>query len=327
MAEYLASNNASTTLATASINATATSFTVASGQGDRFPSPSGGSYTLICFENGSTREIMCIVGRSTDTMTVGIPGSASANVAGRNYESILGMTAATWTSGAVISCRATAALLVLGANASANLPATIHAATAKTPVVDADEVVLVDSAASWVIKKFTLTTLWTWIQTHLASPGAIGATTAATLRGTTVESTIATGTAPFIVASTTEVANLKAATSTTADSATKSGIPQNSQSAAYTTVLADANKHLLHPTADNNARTFTIDSNANVAYVVGTTLTFVNQINTLTIAITSDTLTLAGIGTTGSRTLNSSGMATAIKIEATKWVISGSGLS
>lgn len=183
---YVASNNGSTTLATASINSTATSFTVASGQGDRFPSPTGGDYTLVTFENGSTREIMCIVGRSTDTFTVGIPGSASANVAGRNYESIFGMSATTWTSGAVISCRATSALIVAGVNSTPGAIATVtHAATAKTPVIDADEIGLIDSAASWVLKKFTLTTLWTWIQTHLASPGAIGATTPAAISGTT----------------------------------------------------------------------------------------------------------------------------------------------
>ena len=104
-------------------------------------------------------------------------------------------------------------------------------------------------------------------------------------------------------------------------------INQNSKSIAYTTVLGDANQHLSHPATDNVARTFTIDSNANVAYPIGTTITFVNQINTLTIAITVDTLTLSGSGTVGSRTLNSSGMATALKVEATKWVISGSGLS
>ena len=104
-------------------------------------------------------------------------------------------------------------------------------------------------------------------------------------------------------------------------------IPQNSQSAAYTTVLADAGKHILHPTADNNARTFTIDSNANVAYVIGTAITFVNQINTVTIAITSDTLTLSPGGTTGSRTLAAAGIATALKVSATGWVISGTGLT
>jgi hypothetical protein len=106
-------------------------------------------------------------------------------------------------------------------------------------------------------------------------------------------------------------------------------IPQNSQSAAYTTVLADAGKHLLHPSADTTARTFTIASNASVAYVVGTALTFVNQngAGVLTIAITSDTMRLAGAGTTGSRTLAANGMATALKIASTEWIISGSGLT
>jgi hypothetical protein len=104
-------------------------------------------------------------------------------------------------------------------------------------------------------------------------------------------------------------------------------IPQNSKSTAYTTVLADANKHILHPTADNNARTFTIAANAAVAYPIGTAITFVNQINTVTIAINSDTLVLAGAGTTGSRTLAANGMATALKIDSTTWMISGSGLT
>lgn len=106
-----------------------------------------------------------------------------------------------------------------------------------------------------------------------------------------------------------------------------STIAQNSQSAAYTTVLGDRNKQILHPAADNNARTFTIDSNANVAYPIGTALTFVNKINTVTIAITSDTLTMAGTGSTGSRTLAANGMATALKIATTEWMITGTGLT
>ncbi len=107
------------------------------------------------------------------------------------------------------------------------------------------------------------------------------------------------------------------------------GLPQNSQSAAYTTVLADAGKHILHPSADTTARTFTIDSNANVAYPIGTALTFVNQAaaGALTIAITSDTMRLAGPGTTGSRTLAANGIATALKLTSTEWIISGTGLS
>lgn len=104
-------------------------------------------------------------------------------------------------------------------------------------------------------------------------------------------------------------------------------IPQNSQSAAYTTVLKDAGKHILHPAADNNARTFTIDSNANVPYPLGTAITFVNKINVVTIAITSDTLTWAEDGSTGNRSLAANGIATALKIASTEWLISGVGLT
>lgn len=106
-----------------------------------------------------------------------------------------------------------------------------------------------------------------------------------------------------------------------------SQVPQNSQSAAYTLVLSDAQKHILHPTADNNARTFTIPANSSVAYPIGTCITFINEINTVTIAITTDTMKLAGAGTTGSRTLAANGMATAIKTASTTWWISGTGLT
>ncbi len=103
--------------------------------------------------------------------------------------------------------------------------------------------------------------------------------------------------------------------------------PINSQSAAYTLVLADAGKTILHPIADNNARTFTIPANSSVVYPVGTVITFVNLINTVTIAITSDTMYLAGDGTTGSRTLAAYGVASAVKVASTTWIISGNGLT
>jgi hypothetical protein len=113
------------------------------------------------------------------------------------------------------------------------------------------------------------------------------------------------------------------------DAQLSSLVRQNSQSTAYTTVLTDGGKHLLHPAADTTARTFTIDSNANVAYPIGTALTFVNQHGggIITIAITADTMRLAGAGTTGSRTLAADGFATALKITSTEWIISGTGLT
>lgn len=107
------------------------------------------------------------------------------------------------------------------------------------------------------------------------------------------------------------------------------GIPQNSQSTAYTLVLSDANKHILHPSADTTARTMTIPANSSVAFPIGTAVTFVNQdsAGVMTIAITTDTMRLAGAGTTGSRTLAANGVATALKITSTEWIISGTGLT
>jgi len=105
-------------------------------------------------------------------------------------------------------------------------------------------------------------------------------------------------------------------------------VPVNSQSAAYTLVLADSGKVILHPASDANARTFTIPANSSVAYPVGTAITFINMTSqVVTIAITTDTMYLSAAGTTGSRSLAQYGSATAIKITSTNWIISGSGLT
>jgi len=105
-------------------------------------------------------------------------------------------------------------------------------------------------------------------------------------------------------------------------------IPVNSQSAAYTAVLADSGKVIFHPSTDANARTFTIPANSSVAYPIGTAITFINMTsNVVTIAITTDTMYLSSAGTTGSRSLAQYGSATAIKMTSTTWLISGSGLT
>jgi hypothetical protein len=113
------------------------------------------------------------------------------------------------------------------------------------------------------------------------------------------------------------------------DAQLSSLIRQNSQSAAYTLVLTDGGKHILHPSADTTARVFTIPANSSVAFPIGTAVTFVNQASagTITISITTDTMRLAGAGTTGSRTLAANGIATALKITSTEWIISGTGLT
>lgn len=105
-------------------------------------------------------------------------------------------------------------------------------------------------------------------------------------------------------------------------------IPINSQSTNYTLVLADSGKSIFHPSTDANSRTFTIPDNGSVAYPLGTAVSFLNMsVNSLTIAITTDTMYLSSAGTTGSRTLAQYGSATAIKMTSTTWMIAGSGLT
>lgn len=103
-----------------------------------------------------------------------------------------------------------------------------------------------------------------------------------------------------------------------------------SDSSARAIVLEDANtRFLLHPSADTTARTWTIPANGSVPFPVGSVLRFVNQnaAGVITIAITTDTMRLAGAGTTGSRSLAANGLAEAIKIATTEWIISGTGLT
>lgn len=141
----------------------------------------------------------------------------------------------------------------------------------------------------------------------------------------------------FLVADSTAAAGVRYAsrselfgTGLTASEVGTRNIPINSQSTNYTLVAADSGGCIYHPTSDTTARTWTIPSNASVAYPVGTAITFDNDIGAgvITISINSDTLVWVGeAGGIGSRTLASGGQATAVKVQSTRWRISGSGLT
>lgn len=165
--KYVATNKGSTTVG-ANFNETATTFTVGTGEGARLPAPTGGDYTLLVLQNtAGVREIICVVGRTGDVCTVGIPGSAAANVAGRNYEAIYGMAAASWVIGDVVSCRPTAELIEAGVN----FGDAIAAATNKATPVDADKFAVSDSAAGGA------SSYSTWANIKAALLAAFGAAT------------------------------------------------------------------------------------------------------------------------------------------------------
>jgi hypothetical protein len=144
--------------------------------------------------------------------------------------------------------------------------------------------------------------------------------------GALVFGTSPTISSPTITGTTTIDAIADASTTTASRGAGYMGVPQSAAATtgAYTIVAADAGEHIY----STGTRTITIPANGSVAFPVGTAITFIAATGaTVTIAITSDTLLLAGTGTTGSRTLAPFGMATAIKITSTSWIISGNGLT
>lgn len=104
-------------------------------------------------------------------------------------------------------------------------------------------------------------------------------------------------------------------------------IPQLIKDANYTLTLAESGYHLYHTSA--SAHTYTIPANSSVAFPIGTVISFINGPSTgnVTIAITTDTMRLAGTTSTGSRTLGANGVATILKVASTLWYISGQGLT
>lgn len=104
------------------------------------------------------------------------------------------------------------------------------------------------------------------------------------------------------------------------------GVPINTQTGNYGCVLSDANKAIVMNAA--GALFTNIPANSSVAYPVGTVITVYNfGAATNQISITSDTMYWAPSGATGTRNLSAKGIATLLKIAATSWVISGTGLS
>jgi hypothetical protein len=104
-------------------------------------------------------------------------------------------------------------------------------------------------------------------------------------------------------------------------------IPITIQNATYGFVLTDAGKGI---GKDNTtAYTYTIPANGTTAFPIGTAITVFNGNTTsnITIAITTDTLRLAGTTTTGSRTVAPWGVCTLYKIASTVWLASGPGVT
>ena len=170
----------------------------------------------------------------------------------------------------------------------------------------------------------TATTVTGAAQTNITSVGTLGSlSVSGTITGGTFTGST-TGAHNGTVGATTP--NTGAFTTLTSNGVAVGYLEVPQRAVGTTTlVLADSGKHLYNTTA---TQVVTIPANASVAFPIGTAVTFVNQgSGTSTIAITTDAMYLAGAGTTGTRTLGAYGVATALKITATSWIISGTALT
>ncbi len=101
-------------------------------------------------------------------------------------------------------------------------------------------------------------------------------------------------------------------------------IPQNPQTVDYTTVLADAGKHIYHALGAGAGDEYTIAANASVPYEIGTAITFVNMAaDDITVIIASDVLNYADVGPVTTITIPQYNEVTALKILAAAWLASG----
>ena len=98
-------------------------------------------------------------------------------------------------------------------------------------------------------------------------------------------------------------------------------IPQNKQNNDYTLTIDDAGKHLYYD--DNVTHIWTIPADNDVAYPIGTTITFINWgSDDMVIKVDQDTMVLVDSWTIGDRTLAPNWVATATKVDNTRRFIS-----
>ena len=285
--------------------------------------PSGAGYSkLYVVDNAATGSTVTFKAAGQSGVSVAVGEKCFVYYNGTDYVKVATSTAGTVTSASVVSANGFA-----GTVATATTTPAITVSTSITGVLKGDGTAI--SAATAGTDYVTPTGTETLTNKTIA----YGSNTLTDVVGVTATQTLTNKTLTSPVLTTPQLGTPSSGTlsSCTVDGTDAVGfrnIPVNSQSTGYTTVLADSGKVIFHPSGDANARTFKIDSNANVAYPLGTAITFINMTSqVVTIAIETDTMYLSSAGTTGSRSLAQYGSATAIKMTSTTWLISGSGLT
>ena len=106
-------------------------------------------------------------------------------------------------------------------------------------------------------------------------------------------------------------------------------VPQNFTNTSYTFQLTDAGKHVYTQNSGALSQVLTIANTATVAFDIGTEIKLVvESAGSINVAPgTGVSLYLAGNSTSASRTVNTYGIATLLKVQADTWFISGTNVS
>lgn len=146
-------------------------------------------------------------------------------------------------------------------------------------------------------------------------------------RTTTDTMTNKTLTSPAINTATITGGSIVLAATPAADSPGTLGLVQNAKTSNYSLALSDQSKDI-YISGTTAAQTITIPANASVAFPIGGFMQLTNDSNqNWSISITTDTLFWSPSSATGVRTLAAGGQATVRKVTATRWWISGVGLT
>ena len=226
--QLLIGNTLTTSLTKATLTA-GSGITITNGNGSITIASTGGSGTVTSVAQTFTGGLISVSGSpitSSGTLALTVAGTSG----GIPYFS----SASTWASSAALTANA----LVIGGGAGV-APSTTTTGTGVLTALGVNT----GTAGAFVVNGGALGTPSSGTVTNLTGTasininGTVGATTANTGAFTTISasgvitSTVATGTAPFTVASTTQVANLNAATAGTATNATNTAITSNSTNA------------------------------------------------------------------------------------------------
>lgn len=186
MRTQLYANNAKSTLASP-ITSTSTSISLAAGTGSLFPTPGANQFFLITIESGGSVEIVDIVGRSGDSLTVRTSPSL-----GRGMENTI---ASTWGTGAAVEMRTTAGILGQFTRTQDRLYVVSTVDSLTSPATsDSNSYICqsVDDGGNPVVAMYATSTYWRFLShPKVVVSGAVTSSSTTSITSTAIGSTLA----------------------------------------------------------------------------------------------------------------------------------------